>query len=57
MPDFPLHLDPLLRTPKQQTIKQNAHEIYLNPNINFDFEENSPFQEGVMSETFQRPDK
>ena len=27
----------------------------INPNINFDFEENSPFQEGVMSETFQRP--
>ena len=22
-----------------------------------DFEENSPFQEGIMSETFQRPDK
>ena len=28
-----------------------------NSNINFDFEENSPFQEGIMSETFQRPDK
>ena len=23
----------------------------------FDFKENSPFQEGIMSETFQRPDK
>ena len=29
----------------------------INPNINFDFKENSPFQEGVISETFQRPDK
>ena len=29
----------------------------INPNINLDFEENSPFQEGVMSKTFQRPDK
>ena len=29
----------------------------VNPNINFDFEENSPFQEGIMSETFQRLDK
>ena len=29
----------------------------INPNINFDFEENSPFQEGVMSKTFQRLDK
>ena len=28
-----------------------------NFNLNFDFEENSPFQEGIMSETFQRPDK
>ena len=37
MPDVPLHPDPLLRTPKQQTIKQNAQEINLNPNINFDF--------------------
>ena len=29
----------------------------INPNINFDFEENSPFQEGVISETFQTLDK
>ena len=57
MPDVPLHLDPLLKAPKQQTIKPNTHEINPNPNINFDFEENSPFQEGVMLETFQRPDK
>ena len=28
-----------------------------NIKLNFDFGENSPFQEGVMSETFQRPDK
>ena len=34
---------------------QNVQDI--NPNINFYFEENSPFQEGVMLETFQRPDK
>ena len=55
MPDIPFHLDPLLRNPKQQPIKQNIQEI--NPNINFDFEENSPFQEGIMLETFQRLDK
>ena len=34
---------------------QNVQNI--NPNINFDFEENSPFQEGVISEMFQNPDK
>ena len=28
-----------------------------NIKLNFAFEENSPFQEGIMSETFQRPDK
>ena len=55
--DVPLHLDPLLGTPKQQPIKQNTQEINLNSNINFDFEENSPFQKGIMLETFQRPDK
>ena len=46
MPDVPFHLDLLLRNPKKQPIKQNIQEI--NPNINFDFEENSPFQEGIM---------
>ena len=29
----------------------------INPNINFNFEEISPFQEGIMSEMFQRLDK
>ena len=55
MPDVPFHPDPLLRNREQQPIKQNIQEI--NPKINFDFEENSPFQEGVMLETFQRLDK
>ena len=63
MPDAPFHPDPLPRPPikpiKQimtcDQNSQNAQEI--NPYINFDFEENSPFQEGIMSEKFQRPDK
>ena len=46
MPDVPFLPDPLLRNPKQQPIKQNIQEI--NPKINFDFEENLPFQEGIM---------
>ena len=61
MPDVPFHLDLLLRSPKQQPTKQNITQntrgISPSPNINFDFEEKSPFQEGIMSETFQRPDK
>ena len=62
IPDVPFHPDLLLR-PKHP-IKQNLtpeqnsqNEQNINPNINFDFKENSPFQEGIMSETFQRPDK
>ena len=40
------------------TCEQNSQNVQdINPNINFDFKENSPFQEGVMSETFQRLDK
>ena len=55
MPDVSFHPDLLLRNPKQQPIKHNIQGI--NPKINFYFEENSPFQEGIMSETFQRLDK
>ena len=57
MPDVPFHPDLLHRNPKQKPIKENIQEINPNPNINLDFEENSPFQEGIMSETFQRLDK
>ena len=58
IPDVPFHLDPHLR-PKQPikqniTCKQNSqNEQNLSPNINFDFKKNSPFQEGIMSETEQ----
>ena len=43
---------------QNMTCKQNPqNEQDISPNINFDFKENSPFQEGVMSKTFQRLDK
>ena len=48
--DVPLHPDPLLK----HSMQQNANKISYDPNINLDFEENLPFQEGIMSETFQR---
>ena len=54
LPDVPLHPD-LLH--KLSSLQQNANKINQNPNINFDFEENLPFQEGVISETIQRLDK
>ena len=48
----PLHR-PLLR-------QQNVEKVIPNNNSsgnNLDIEENSPFQEGIISETIQRPDK
>ena len=66
IPDVPFHLGPVYR-PLPKPIKQDMSYPKssqsstsiedINPNINFDFEENSPFQEDVMSETFQRLDK
>ena len=62
IPDVPFHLDLLLRPkcPIKQNLtpEQNSQNVLnTNPNINFDFKENSPFQEDIMSQTFQRPDK
>ena len=59
MPDVPFHPDLLLR-PKQpikqnMTCEQNSQNAQdISPNINYNFKENSPFQEGILSETFQR---
>ena len=41
--------------PRSQESSPSVENI--NPDINLDFEENSPFQEGVISKTIQRPDK
>ena len=66
IPDVPFDPGPVYRplsTPIRQDMSYpqssqcSARIENINPNINFDFEENSPFQEGVMSETLQRPDK
>ena len=54
LPDVPLHPD-LLHKPS--SLHLNTNKISHNPNINLDFEENSPFQECIISETIQRPDK
>ena len=65
IPDVAFHPGSVYRPPPKP-IKQNMMHVLssqsssvknINPNINFDFEENSPFQEGIMSETFQRPDR
>ena len=63
--DGAFHPGPVYR-PLPQPIKQNmthaqsSQSSNINNNnldINFDFEKNSPLQESIMSETFQRPDK
>ena len=67
IPDVPFHPGPTYRpplkhirstVPKSQQSSQSSSSVEnINPGINLDFEENSPFQEGIISETFQRPDK
>ena len=58
-PDVLLHPDPLhIPLPKQQNVdKLFPTNQDTNININLDIEENSTFQEDVISETIQRPDK
>ena len=64
--DVPFHPGPFYRPPPKpikqdmsypQSSQSSTNIGDINPNINFDFEENSPFQEHIMSETFQRLDK
>ena len=63
IPDVPFHPGPVYRPPPKpikhdmsnwQGSQSSSSIEDINPNINFDFEENSPFQEGVMSKSFQR---
>ena len=67
IPDVPFHPGPAYRpppnairsnVPRSKEISQSLSSVdNINPDIELDFEENLPFQEGVISETFQRPDK
>ena len=67
IPDVPFHPGPTYRPPpkpirsnmtrSQESSQSSSSVKNINPDINVDFEENSPFQEGVNSEMFQRPDK
>ena len=41
----------------QENSQSSSSVENINPDINLDFERNSPFQEGVISETFQRLSK
>ena len=64
IPDVPFHPGLMYRSPPKPTrssmsrseeSSQSSSSVQnINPNINLDFEENSLFQEGVISKTFQR---
>ena len=65
IPDVPFHPGPTYRPPSKP-IRSNiprSQGSSQSPgssgstNINLDFEENSPFQEGGISEAYHRPDK
>ena len=57
LPDVPIHPDLLHKPSSIQQNARKARQINQNTSINLDFEENSPFQEGIISETIQRLDK
>ena len=55
--DVLLHLDPLHKLLLKQQNVDKVIQTNQNTSINLGIEENSPFQEGVISETIQRLDK
>ena len=59
--EFPIYPHPVYRPPPKP-VKTSIPEIPrslldIDPELNMDFEENSPLQEGLISETYQRPHK
>ena len=64
--EIPAYADPIYSPPSKpteipthitpQTILESDIDA-LECDINMDLEENSPYQEGVISETYHRPDK
>ena len=67
IPDVPFHPGPTYRLPpkpirsdmpRSQERSQSSTSVEkINPDINLDFEENFLFQEGVISEAYQRLNK
>ena len=59
--EIPIHSDPvykpLLKLVKTTIPKIPGSLFDIDPELHMDFEENLQFQEGVISETYQRPDK
>ena len=59
--DIAPYPDTIYRPPPKPTeipLKETLRKLMdLDTNINTDFEENVPYQEGIISETYQRPDR
>ena len=58
--DIPFYPDPTYRPPPKPVripISEVQGNIDINAELNTDFKENSLFQDGIISETYQRPDK
>ena len=57
-PNYPyLVMKPPPRPPDKITQNHRQINLDLDLEINQDFEENSPYQEGIISEIYQRPEK
>ena len=57
---IPIYPDPLMKPPRPPDVKTQADRkinLDLDLEINKDSEENYPYQEGIISEIYQRPDK
>ena len=56
---IPFYHDPILRPPpRPPNLKDTRKDLLdLDMDRNIDFEENSPYQEGIISEMNERPDK
>ena len=50
----PIRCDMLNQKGSQSSPSKEDNNPNINPNINLDFEENSPFQERVMSKNFSK---
>ena len=57
---IPFYCDPTYRPPPKPIripTSESPENVDISPEINTNFEGNFPVQEGVISETYQRPDK
>ena len=58
IPIYPSQISKHPPKPQDKVIQDDRQiDLEMDLEINKDFEENSPYQEGIISEIYQRPDK